>query len=112
MSNRRQAVCIIFANDLAFSLSCELDSYADDSTLTSTKKSIEEINIEMNENCRLVSQWMAQNQLCLNSDKTHLMIVGTGQRLQSTGCLIKNGDMFAWYLFRKITEPKTSRLIF
>ena len=74
---------IIFANDLAFSLSCELDSYADDSTLTSTKKSIEEINIEMNENCRLVSQWMAQNQLCLNSDKTHLMIVGTGQRLKN-----------------------------
>ena len=28
---------IIFANDLAFSLSSELDSYADDSTLTSTR---------------------------------------------------------------------------
>ena len=72
---------IIFANDLAFGLSCELDTYADDSTLTSTKDTMEEINDEMNRNCGLVSKWMGENQLCLNADKTHLMIVGTSQRL-------------------------------
>ena len=72
---------IIFANDLAYSLSCELDSYADDSTLTSTKDTMEEINNEMNENCGRVTDWMGENQLCLNADKTHLMIVGTSQRL-------------------------------
>ena len=72
---------IVFANDLAHSLSCELDSYADDSTLTSTKDTMEEINAEMNENCALVSKWMGENELCLNADKTHLVIAGTSQRL-------------------------------
>ena len=73
---------IIFANDLPHSLTCQLDAYADDSTLTSTKQTINEINVEMNDNCSLVSNWMYQNQLCLNADKTHLLIAGTSQRMQ------------------------------
>ena len=36
----------------------------------------------MNENCTLVSQWMWQNQLCLNADKTHLLVAGTSQRMK------------------------------
>ena len=72
---------IIFANDLPYSLICELDQYADDSTLTSCKETIEEVNLELNENCELVSKWMLENELCLNSDKTHLMVGGTSQRL-------------------------------
>ena len=74
---------IIFANDLPNSLTCPLDAYADDSTLTSTQKTIEEINIELNENCRLVSTWMSQNQLCLNAGKTQLMVGVTNQRLRN-----------------------------
>ena len=42
---------------------------------------MEEINAEMNENCALVSKWMGENELCLNADKTHLVIAGTSQRL-------------------------------
>ena len=72
---------IIFANDLPYSLSCELDQYADDSTMTSTKGAIDDINIELNENCERVSTWMVENELCLNADKTHLMVGGTSQRL-------------------------------
>ena len=72
---------IIFANDLPQCLTCQVDSYADDSTLTSTKDSIEELNDDLNHNCYLVNQWMYQNQLCLNADKTHLLITGTSQRL-------------------------------
>ena len=49
---------IIFANDLPYSLSCELDQYADDSTMTSTKGAIDDINVELNENCERVSTWM------------------------------------------------------
>ena len=45
-------------------------------------KTIEEINVELNENWSLVSTWMSQNQLCLNADKTHLMVGGTSQRLR------------------------------
>ena len=73
---------IIFANDLPHSLTCQLDAYADDSTLTSTKETVDEINEEMNENCTLVSEWMTENQLCLNADKTHLMVTGTSIRLK------------------------------
>ena len=73
---------IIFANDLPHSLTCQLDTYADDSTLTSTKQTVDELNDEMNENCALVSEWMWQNQLCLNADKTHLMVTGTSQRMK------------------------------
>ena len=72
---------IIFANDLPHSLTCDLDTYADDSTLTSTKETVEEINHELNENCALVTTWMSQNQLCLNADKTHLIVTGTSQRM-------------------------------
>ena len=35
----------------------------------------------MNVNCSLVNKWMGENQLRLNDDKTHLMIVGTNMRL-------------------------------
>ena len=49
---------IIFANDLPHSLTCIIDTYADDSTLTSTKVKVEELNQEINENCILVSKWM------------------------------------------------------
>ena len=36
----------------------------------------------MTENCQLVSTWMAGNKLKLNADKTHLMTVGTIERLR------------------------------
>ena len=36
----------------------------------------------MTENCGLVSEWMMGNKLKLNSDKTHLLTVGTSRRLQ------------------------------
>ena len=35
----------------------------------------------MIENCILVSDWLSQNQLCLNADKTHLVVTGTSNRL-------------------------------
>ena len=73
---------IIFANDLPHSLTCPLDTYADDSTMTSAQKTVEELNTDLNENCNLVSKWMWQNQLCLNADKTHLLVTGTSQRMK------------------------------
>ena len=74
---------IIFANDFPHSLSCSLDTYADDSTLTSTHSSTQDISADMSMNCQNVSTWMSENKLCLNADKTHLMIAGTSQRLQT-----------------------------
>ena len=72
---------IVFANDFTSSLSCDLDTYADDSTLTSTKDTLTQINDELNENCNKVTIWMKENKLCLNAGKTHLLVAGTSQRL-------------------------------
>ena len=83
---------IVFANDLPYSVTCKLDSYADDSTLTSTKETIAQLNTAVNENCSFVSKWMADNKLCLNIDKTHLLVIGTSQRLKRLN-IAENLDM-------------------
>ena len=72
---------VIFANDLAFNVSCSLDQYADDSTLSCTEPSSSKITSVLMENCSTVSTWMNQNELCLNADKTKLMITGFSQRV-------------------------------
>ena len=81
-SNLGPLLFLIFYNDLPHSLSCPLDAYADDSTITVSDKSTEEIGAKMTENCELVSDWMVMNKLKLNADKTHLMTVGTTERLR------------------------------
>ena len=42
---------VIFTNDLPYSLSCDLDMYADDSPLTSTRCTISEVNSDLDINC-------------------------------------------------------------
>ena len=73
---------VIFANDLPYTLSCDLDMYADDSTMTCSKPSITDINQVMNFNCTSVHKWMGENHLCLNAEKTKTLIVGTQRRRQ------------------------------
>ena len=80
-SNLGPLFFLIFFNDLPHSLNCPADAYADDTTLTVTAKTVEEIGDKMTENCELVSKWMLSNKLKLNADKTHLMTVGTSRRL-------------------------------
>ena len=81
-SNLGPLLFLIFFNDLPSSLNCDADAYADDTTLTVTGKTVEEIGEKMTENCDLVSTWMMGNKLKLNAEKTHLMTVGTRARLQ------------------------------
>ena len=71
----------IFSNDFPEVLSCDVDQYADDNTLSCVKPTIAGINLELNENCQKVSNWMENNSMCLNASKTHLMIAGTGIRV-------------------------------
>ena len=66
---------------MPYILSCSIDQYADDSTLSCVKSTVNEISTVLNESCSTVSQWMVSNQLCLNADKTHLMLGGTSQKL-------------------------------
>ena len=63
---------IIFSNDLPYLLSCNLNQYADDSTLSCIKPTVQEINLELNEKCEQLTNWMQMNELLLNAEKTHL----------------------------------------
>ena len=71
----------IFASDLPNCVSCDIDSFADDSSLTSSSYNLEGINTDLTSNATNVSKWMMENQLCLNADKTHVLVTGTSQRL-------------------------------
>ena len=74
---------LIFYNDLPYSLNCEIDAYADDSTMTVTAPSTQTIGQVLTDSCAVVSQWMWANKLKLNADKTHLLTVGTAERLRN-----------------------------
>ena len=43
---------------------------------------VEDISEKMTRNCELVTEWMQGNKLKLNADKTHLLTVGTTERLR------------------------------
>ena len=80
-SNLGPLFFLIFYNDLPFSLHCELDAFADDSTISASGTDVEDISNVLTENCSLVSTWMMRNKLRLNVDKTHLITVGTRNRI-------------------------------
>ena len=83
-SNLAPLFFLIFYNDLLSSLDCEIDVYADDSTLSETGKTVAEIGSKLIENCRKVTNWMNGNQFKLNASKTHLLMAGTQERLRNS----------------------------
>ena len=83
-SNLGPLFFLIYFNDLLSTLDCEVDVYADDSTISATGSTVAEIGTILTENCLKVSEWMASNRFKLNADKTHLLTVGTAERLRIT----------------------------
>jgi hypothetical protein len=82
-SNLGPLFFLIFFNDLPANLDSAVDSYADDTTVTATAKTVEEISSKLNEDCTQVSSWMRSNRLKLNPGKTHIMTIGTRERLST-----------------------------
>ena len=82
-SNLGPLFFLIFYNDLPYSLECDLDVFADDSTLTVSDGNIEVIEDKLTVEGEKVSQWMLSNKLKLNAEKTHLITVGTHERLRT-----------------------------
>ena len=80
-SNLGPLFFLIFFNDLPGTLACDVDSYADDTTLSATGKSVDEIGEQLTKDCEAVSTWMRANKLKLNPVKTHILTMGTQQRL-------------------------------
>jgi hypothetical protein len=50
---------LVYFNDLLSTLDCEVDVYADDSTISATGSTVAEIWTVLTENCSKVSEWMA-----------------------------------------------------
>ena len=84
-SNLGALFFLLFVNDLPFILECDMEQYADDSTLSATGATGEDINTKLSSSCNAVCSWMASNQLKLNPDKTHLLTLGTDRRLRMQG---------------------------
>ena len=80
-SNLGPLLFLVFYNDLPYSLECDLEAYADDSTLIHSSESVKEIEDVLTRNCVEVQNWMNQNRLKLNAEKTHLLTLGTSNRL-------------------------------
>ena len=80
---------LIFFNDLPTFINEEIDCYADDSTMGATAGNVDEIGEKLSADCSNLSDWMAGNSFKLNAAKTHLMTMGTAQRLQNLDAGLK-----------------------
>ena len=80
-SNLGPLFFLLFANDLPYQMNFDMVQYTDDSTLTVSGKTIAEIETKIERGCNLVNTWMRENQLKLNAEKTHLLVLGTEQRM-------------------------------
>ena len=73
---------LIYFSDLLYTIDCEIDAYADDSTVGETGVNVAEIGDKLSMNCDVFFfNWMNSNQFKLNKGKTHLMTLGTSERL-------------------------------
>ena len=91
-SNLGPLFFLIYYSDLLYLLDCDVEVYADDSTMSTTGTSVGEIGGKLTTNCEKVVSWMSSNQLKLNADKTHVLEVGTQQRLNITEDIVVKMD--------------------
>ena len=80
-SNLGPLFFLIFFNDLPNFISEEIDCFADDSTLVAASKSIAVVGEKLTDDCNSLCTWMQNNRFKLNAEKTHLLTVGTSERL-------------------------------
>ena len=53
--------------------------YADDTTLTTTDDKVAELSAKLTEKYKAIAEFMVDNRLKLNDEKTHLLVMSTGQ---------------------------------
>ena len=74
-------IFLLYINDLSYEMDCDSDQYADDTTLSATSESLAHTSEILSNNCSTISNWMSENQLKLNPDKTHVLTLGTSRKL-------------------------------
>ena len=97
-SNLGPFLFLLYINDLA-------RLFADDTTLSATGSTIDEIKTKLNHDLVNVDQWLIANKLTLNEGKTEFIIIGSRQRVPSFehGPLIKLGDK----VIKRVPHKKT-----
>ena len=74
---------ILYMNDLPLEMEhCELDMYADDSTLESAEKTVEGLENNLSSDMANVERWCSLNKMVLNIKKTKAMLISTYQKLR------------------------------
>ena len=80
---------IIYVNDLRNSIkSCSLKLYADDTVLYYSDTSVQKIESVLNNELLQLHQWMNENKLTVNCDKTVCMLIGSRYMLSKENELI------------------------
>ena len=73
----------IFINIFLFLQKCELENYADDSTMYSSDKDINNVMTSLNPDFTILSNWLYTDFMVLNPDKCSFMLFGVKYELQT-----------------------------
>ena len=89
---------LIYINDISLnnSSNCDIDLYADDSTIHHTNTYINKINMYLQESIDKVSQWCKNNNMCISFDKSKYMVISSQSQLKKLACTRKQQPRFYW----------------
>ena len=83
---------LIYINDLPLALdNAKVTMYADDTSISYSSKSVDEINSAINDDLSNLKLWLEGNKLSLNVTKTQAMLIGSRAKLQN----ISNSDVIS-----------------
>ena len=85
---------IIYTSDLPLCIppNCSLFMYADDSTITCSSSSVNEIENILNIVLARIHNWSVRNKLTINANKTKSMLIGSRQRVSNTDLNVSIAD--------------------
>ena len=89
-------IFLLYVNDMAQSVQCDLYLYADDSCLVYTSKDVCKIQETLNKNFNSLCDWFVENKLSIHfgEDKTKSILFGTKRRLKNVNKLkIQRNDI-------------------
>ena len=61
----------------------KLSMYADDTTLSVNGTNVRDISDKLTSDLNTIAKWLTNNKLFLNTDKTNVMLIGTGAKLRN-----------------------------
>ena len=72
---------LIYINDLNLAIMHSTTiHFADDTSLLSCNRSLKKINKQVNHDLRLLNEWLSANRICLNTDKTEIILFRSSRK--------------------------------